>query len=55
MKSLDCKDGSENDLVAVAANAVFDVYVHSEHPDKVDLQERIVALIRELGGEDPNE
>lgn len=54
-EGLDCKDGSENDLVAVAANAVYEVYLKSTVANKSELQDRIIALIRELGEEDPNE
>lgn len=52
MNDLSIKDGSNADLVSVAANAVWDVYTKSKHPNKTELLDKITALIQELAGEE---
>lgn len=44
-------DGSEADLVATAANAVYNVTQKSTHFYKLGLEDAIVCLIRHLAGE----
>jgi hypothetical protein len=46
------KDGTDKDIVAVAVNAVYDVYRHSKHENKAKVQEDICHLIRLLAGEE---
>jgi len=51
MSKLDNKDGTQLDLVAVAVNAVFQVYLESEVEGKEFLYKVIENEVRKLAGE----